>query len=74
MSVKIQKKAKEKDDGTYALLGMMYQCASYLNIDINSECVLYIVDTYLENINYCTFFEWIRSKEVDTIIKKRKCD
>lgn len=74
MSVKIQKKAKEKDDGTYALLGMMYQCASYLNIDITSECVLYIVDTYLENINYCTFFEWLRSKEVDTIIKKCQGD
>lgn len=74
MSVKKRNKAKEKDDGTYALLGMMYQCASYLNIDITSECVLYIVDTYLENINYCTFFEWLRSKEVDTIIKKYKGD
>ena len=74
MSVKKRNKAKEKDDGSYALLGMMYQCASYLNIDITSECVLYIVDTYLENINYCTFFEWLRSKEVDTIIKKYKGD
>ena len=74
MSVEKRKKAKEKDDGTYALLGMMYQCASYLDIDITSECVLYIVDTYLENINYCTFFEWLRSKEVDTLIKKYNGD
>ena len=70
MSDNKRNKAKEKDDGTYALLGMMYQCASYLNMDITSECVSYIVDTYLDNINYCTFFEWLRSKEVDTLIKK----
>lgn len=69
-----KRKAKEKDDGTYALLGMMYQCASYLNMDITSECVLYIVDTYLDNINYCTFFEWLRSKEVDTLIKEYNGD
>ena len=66
--------AKEKDDGTYALLGMMYQCASYLDIDITSECTSHIVNKYLQEINYCTFFEWLRSKEVDSIIKKQKDD
>ena len=66
--------AKKKDDGTYATLGMMYLCASYFDIDINSECVLYIVDTYLQNINYCTFMEWIRSKEANSLIKECKSD
>ena len=66
--------AKKKDDGTYATLGMMYLCASYFDIDINSECVLYIVDTYLQNINYCTFREWIRSKEANSLIKECKSD
>lgn len=60
----MEKLAKRKDDGTYALLGMMYQCASYFDMDITSECVAHIVHTYLQSINYCTFFEWIRSKEV----------
>lgn len=52
--------AKNKDDGTYAQLGMMQMCASYFNVDINSECVLYIVETFLECINGCDFLEWIR--------------
>ena len=60
----MKKLAKRKDDGTYALLGMMHQCASYFDMDITSECVSHIVHTYLQSINYCTFFEWIRSKEV----------
>lgn len=54
------KMAKEKDNGKYAVLGMMYQCASYFNVDIHSECVKYIVETYLECINTFDFFEWIR--------------
>lgn len=56
----LKKQAKQKDDGTYARLGMMYQCASYFNVNIHSECVLYIVETYLECIDNCDFFEWIR--------------
>ena len=52
--------AKEKDNGTYALSGMMHQCASYFNVDEHSECVKYIVETYLECISNCTFLEWIR--------------
>ena len=51
---------KKKDNDTYVKLGMMYQCASYFNIDIDSECVLNIVNTYLQHINDCTFLEWIR--------------
>ena len=54
------KMAKEKDNGKYAVLGMMSQCASYFNVDIHSECVKYIVETYLECIDTCDFFEWIR--------------
>lgn len=46
----------------YFRLGMMYRCASYLNMDITSKCVLKIVDTYLQLPNkYCDFFEWMRS-------------
>ena len=52
--------AKQKDNGNYAYLGMLYQCATYFNIDIHSECTKYIVDTYLECINTFDFFEWIR--------------
>lgn len=66
--------AKERDDGTYALLGMMHQCSSYLNINIHSKCVLYLIDTYLHNIGYCTFFEWLRSKEVNDLIENYKND
>lgn len=54
------KMAKEKDSGKYAVLGMMSQCASYFNVDIHSECVKYIVETYLECIDTFDFFEWIR--------------
>lgn len=54
------KMAKEKDNGKYAVLGMMSQCASYFNVDIHSECVKYIVETYLECIDTFDFFEWIR--------------
>lgn len=56
----MKKIAKQKDDGTYSLIGMMYDCALYFNIDIHSECVQYIVNTYLENTYPCTFKEWIR--------------
>lgn len=70
----MKEKAKQKDDGTYALLGMMYQCASYLHIDINSKCTLYIVNTYLQDINYCSFLEWLRSKEVNELIHKYRGD
>ena len=59
------KMAKEKDNGKYAVLGMMYQCASYFNVSIHSECVKYIVETYLECINNCSFFEWIRGFNPD---------
>ena len=52
--------AKKRDNGRYAMLGMMYQCASYLNIDINSEQALNIVQTYLTSTTCCSFFEWLR--------------
>ena len=54
------KMAKKKDNGKYAVLGMMHQCASYFNVDISSECVKYIVETYLECIDNFDFLEWIR--------------
>ena len=54
------KTAKQKDDGRYAYLGMLCQCATYFNINAHSECAKYIVETYLECINNYTFFEWIR--------------
>ena len=54
------KMAKQKDNGHYAMLGMMYDCASYFNVDITSECVLYIVETYLECIDTFKFQDWIR--------------
>lgn len=57
--------AKEKDDGHYAMLGMMYDCASYFNVDITSECVLYIVETYLECIDTFDFKEWIRGANAE---------
>lgn len=49
---------------------MMYQCALYFGMDITSECVSHIVDTYLQSINYCTF-EWIRSKEVHVYVTEK---
>ena len=69
---KIFKKAKQKDNGKYATLGMMYECASYFNLDIYSDKVSEIVETYVEAINYCTFFEWIRSKEVQKYIEQNR--
>lgn len=35
------------------------------------RCVSHIVDTYLQSINYCTFFEWIRSKEVHVYVTEQ---
>ena len=58
--MKMQEIAHERDNGRYAKLGMMHECASYFNVDFNAECVLYIVDTYLECIKGYTFFDWIR--------------
>lgn len=55
--------AKQKDDGKYAKLGMMYDCASYFNVEITSECVLYIVETFLECIDTFNFFDWIRGAD-----------
>ena len=45
----LKKLAKRKDDGTYALLGMMYQCASYFGMDITiynnpSNIILYFTN------------------------------
>lgn len=60
--------AKQKDNGKYARLGMLYECASYFDIDIHSECALYIVETYLECIDNCTFFEWIRGFNDEKVI------
>lgn len=51
----------------YSQLGMMYQCASYLNMDITSKCVLKIVDVYLTSNKHYEFFEWIRSLSDDQI-------
>lgn len=65
MTNTFHKIAKQKDSGRYALLGMMCECASYFNVDIDSECVLYIVETYLECIDYCSFEEWIRGFNPD---------
>jgi len=59
------KLAKQKDSGRYALLGMMHECASYFNVSIESECVLYIVETFLECIDNCSFEEWIRGFNPD---------
>ena len=47
--------AKEKDDGTFAKLGMKKYTANWFNVDINAPCVTEIIDTYLEcidNIDY----------------------
>ena len=60
-----KKEAKKRDDGKYAMLGMMHQCASYFNVDINSQCVKEIVETYLECINTFSFEEWIRGANPD---------
>lgn len=59
MRDKMFKIAKEKDDGRFAKLGMKEYCASFFDVDVTSEAVLYIVDTYLECINDIDFDEWI---------------
>lgn len=69
---KLRQKAKTKDDGRYAILGMRYKCASYFDIDIHSEQVWNIVEKYIESINYCIFSEWIRSKEVYNYIETNR--
>ena len=67
---KIFKQAHKRDNGKYATMGMMYQCSSYLDIDIHSDQVLEIVERYLYSIGYCTFFEYLRSKEVNDYLEK----
>lgn len=69
---KLLQKAKTKDDGTYTMLGMRYECASYFDIDICSEQTWNIVDKYVESINHYTFFEWLRSKEVYNYIETNR--
>lgn len=67
---KVFKQAHERDNGKYATMGMMYQCSSYLDIDIHSDQVSEIVERYLDSITYCTFFEYLRSKEVYKYLEK----
>ena len=66
---KLFKQAHKRDNGQYAIMGMTYQCASYLDIDICSYQVLEIVKRYLYSIGYCTFFEYLRSKEVNDYLE-----
>ena len=67
---KLFKQARKRDNGQYATMGMIYECASYLDIDIYSDQVLEIVKRYLYSIGYCTFFEYLRSKEVNDYLEK----
>ena len=67
---KLFKQAHKRDNGHYATMGMMYQCSHYLDIDFYSDQVLEIVEKYLYSIDYCTFFDYLRSKEVNEYLEK----
>lgn len=43
--------AKEKDNGFFAKIGMQKTLADIWRVDINSECVEYTVDTFLECVD-----------------------
>ena len=51
--------AKRKDNGTLAKYGMMSYLANWFNMDINAECINYIVETYLECIDNIEFQSWV---------------
>ena len=72
-SENILQEVNKIDDGGYALLGMKHQCASYYEIDINSEQVQEIIDKFLEDgKQYYNFFDWLRSPRVHFYIKNNK--
>lgn len=52
--------AKQKDDGSFAKMGMRQYCADWFNVPYMSECTEYIVDTYLECIDEDDFDTWIK--------------
>ena len=59
--------AKEKDNGFFAQFGMRSWCARWFGIeDTNSDCIRYIVDTYLECIDDISFYEWINGSRKNT--------
>ena len=41
--------AKQKDDGSFAKMGMIKYCADWFNVPYMSKCTEYIVDTYFPN-------------------------
>ena len=51
----IIKKAKEKDNGFFAKIGMQKTLADIWGVDTNSECVEYTVDTFLECVDSMSF-------------------
>ena len=51
--------AKEKDDGTFAKIGMRWAVSQYFNINMNAPCITEIVDTYLECIDNISFDKYI---------------
>lgn len=54
-------KAKEKDNGFFARIGMQKTLADIWGVDTNSECVEYTVDTFLECVDSMTFPEYIET-------------
>lgn len=52
--------AKQKDDGSFAKMGMRQYCADWFNVPYMSKCTEYIVDTYLECIDEDDFDTWIK--------------
>lgn len=63
----VYEKAKKKDDGRYAYIGMLHICASYFNIDKCSPLTSYIVNEFLKSKCH-SFFHWIRLKKVHEIV------
>lgn len=61
MSKTMIKIAKQKDDGSFAKMGMMQYCADWFNVPCMSKCTEYIVDTYLECIDEDSFDTWLMS-------------
>lgn len=57
-------KAKEKDNGFFAKIGMQKTLADIWGVNINSECVEYTVDTFLECVDTMTFEEYIETVEI----------
>ena len=62
-----KKIASKKDDGTFAIYGMknyLSQCASIYPYT-NSECINYIVETFLECIDSVDFHTWLKNGNGD---------